>query len=94
MKLEGSSCLQFPFGLTSPSFSDGPGLQDNIFDSLSYQVVQILYEPPHENRKKNDDHCPDFIFAHASLEIVVCAIPYSASWFQGRVQKTNIPHLL
>jgi hypothetical protein len=31
---EGSSHLQFPFELASPSFSDGPGLQDNIFDLL------------------------------------------------------------
>jgi hypothetical protein len=34
MKLEGSSRLQLPFELASRSFSDGPGLQDNILDSL------------------------------------------------------------
>jgi hypothetical protein len=40
MKLEGSNCLQFPFELASPTFSDGPELQDNIFDSLRHQVVE------------------------------------------------------
>jgi hypothetical protein len=30
-ELEESSNLQFPFELPSPSFSDAPGLQDNIF---------------------------------------------------------------
>jgi hypothetical protein len=34
MKLEESNHLQFPFALASPSFPDGPGLQDNVFGSL------------------------------------------------------------
>jgi hypothetical protein len=32
MKLELYNRLQFSFGLTSSSLSDGPGIQDNIFD--------------------------------------------------------------
>jgi hypothetical protein len=51
MKLKGSNHLQFPFELASHSFSDGPGLQEKIFDSLLYQVVQILCELLHENKK-------------------------------------------
>jgi hypothetical protein len=50
--------------LASPSFSDTPGHQDNISDSLRHQVVQILNELPSENIK-NYDHCLDFWFAHA-----------------------------
>jgi hypothetical protein len=34
------------FELTSPSFSDSPGLQDSICDLLWHKVVQILYELP------------------------------------------------
>jgi hypothetical protein len=40
------------FQLAPPSFSDRPGLQDNICDSLWQQVVQILYELPDKNWKK------------------------------------------
>jgi hypothetical protein len=34
VKLDGTNRLQFPSELASPSSSNGPGLQDNIFDSL------------------------------------------------------------
>jgi hypothetical protein len=34
MKFEESDQPKFPFELESPPFSDGTGLQDNIFDSL------------------------------------------------------------
>jgi hypothetical protein len=82
MKPVGSHRLKFLFKLASPSFCDGPGFQDNICDSLRHQVVQILYELPCKNKKK-DNHCPDFLFAHESFllssETVAYAIPHSAS---------------
>jgi hypothetical protein len=49
MKLEGSSRRKFPFQPASPSFSDCPGLQDNIL-ILCHQMVQILYELPRGGR--------------------------------------------
>jgi hypothetical protein len=78
---EGSNRVQFPFELASPSFSDGSGLQDNIFDSLWHQAVRILYELPHEN-KKDDDHCLDFWFAHANFLL---------SWRLWRVPFFTLP---
>jgi hypothetical protein len=97
-KLEGSSRLQFPFELESPSFSDGPGHQDNIFDSLWHQVVQILYEVLGANEKeKRWSFSGVFICSceiSSVLETVECAIPHSVSWFQGRIRKTNFHHLL
>jgi hypothetical protein len=71
IKLEESNLLQFPFELKSHSFSDNSRLQDNIFYLLWHQVAQILYELPHENRKKSDDYC--LWFSHASF-LLSCSL--------------------
>jgi hypothetical protein len=81
MKLEESSPLQFPFKLASPFFSDGPGFQDNIFDSLWNQLIQILHDylPRIE---KSDENFHEFWFAHASFLL---------SWRLWRVQFLILP---
>jgi hypothetical protein len=94
---EGSSRLQFSFALESPSFSDGPGIQDNIFEWLWHQAIQILCKLPRGNKKKWWPLSWFFIYScelSSVLEIVTCAIPHAGSWFQGRILKTKIRRLL
>jgi hypothetical protein len=48
---------------------------------------------PARIEKKIDDHYLDFSFARVSFLLpwtLACAIPKSAYWFQGNVQKTNL----
>jgi hypothetical protein len=66
MKVKGSNRLQFPFKLASPSFSDSPGFQDNICDSLWHQVVQIFMNYPLRIENKLWPFF-DFWFAYVSF---------------------------
>jgi hypothetical protein len=52
MKQEGSNHLQCPVEISSPSFSDGRGLQVNVFNSFWHQVVQILCELLRKNHAR------------------------------------------
>jgi hypothetical protein len=95
MKLEGANPLQFPFKLASPSFSDGPGLQDNIFIHRDPRWYKFFINYP-ARIANNDDHFLDFLFAHASFLLswrLACAIYHFAYWFQGRIRKTNFHRL-
>jgi hypothetical protein len=46
VKLKGLNRLQFPSELISPSFSDSPGLQDNVSDSLWSSRQEFLATDP------------------------------------------------
>jgi hypothetical protein len=96
MKLNGFQREQFSIQLSSPSFSNSSGLQDNIFYLLWHQAVRTLYELTSKNRDKIIIYLIfDFLIEISSvLETMEWAISHSASWFQGRIRITNFRHQL
>jgi hypothetical protein len=65
MKIEGFNGLKFPFELASPSFSEGPGLQGDIFHSLTPGGTNSLCTTPRKSNKY-DEHFLD-VFVHPSF---------------------------
>lgn len=92
MKREDSYHLQFSFELASLSFSNSPGLQDNICWFTVAPGVKLPSERSHE-RHKAWWPFPWFWICSwkflSLLETVACVIPHRATWFHVDIRKTN-----